>query len=135
MQTTQPVSVSECYVDYVSGLIKYWTVRVEYNGCLALNYPGSGECHGLLYRGVLYPLPKSRLLGMYDYDDAVGISLNSGIALPEPNHMTGYFKYNPDKKTSVLEYSWRSGLVGTGAKSARKFREQMLKKINENQKG
>lgn len=120
-QNVKTVSVSQCIPVYIKGNIKYWKVNVEYAGNLAMNLASVNA-----WRDIYNKNPKT-----FDenpsYYDALRIILKP---VPEVKHITGFFKYNPEKNTSELEYAWRDDLCGVGAERAWQFRIKMLAQIN-----
>ena len=124
LQNVETVSVSQCVPVYINGKIKYWKVNVEYAGNLAMNLTSVNA-----WRDVYNKNPKAFYENPAHYD-ALRIILKPNILIPSVKHMTGFFKYNPEKNVSQLEYAWRDGLFGWGAERAWQFRIKMLAQIN-----
>lgn len=124
LQNVETVSVSQCIPVYINGKIKYWKVNVGYAGNLAMNLTSVNA-----WRDIYNKNPKA----FYEnpaYYDALRIILKPNLLLPEVKHMTGFFKYNPEKNISELEYAWRDGLFWRGSERAWQFRIQMLAQMN-----
>lgn len=121
----QPISVSHCTPVYINGRIKYWNIRVFYEGDLSTNTAQRTD--------VLKLVNKNPYL-VWKFMDELQPFLKPDIIIPQKNRLTGLFRYNPEKDLSELEYSWRDGLFGYGAERAWQFRLKMLAQINK-QKG
>lgn len=124
LTNAEPVSVSQCMPVYIQGKIKYWKVCVEYTGNLAMNLTSVNAWRDLYNKNPKFFNENPA------YYDALHIILKQNIAVPGTKYMTGFFKYNPEKDTSELEYAWRDGLFGRGGERAWQFRIQMLAQMN-----
>ena len=119
----QPVSVSHCNPVYINGRIKYWAVRVEYAGNLAMN--------GISVRRWLDTF-EHNVQAFYENPagyDALRTILKTNLIIPGAEHMTGFFRYDAKRNISALDFAWRDGLFGRGADRAWKFRLNMLAEI------
>ena len=118
-----PVAVSDCMPVYINGCIKYWKVRVGYDGNLAMNLDLVEAWRDIYRKNPTFFEQRPA------YYDALHVVLQPNIVVPQMNRLTGYFKYNPEKNTSMLEYYWCDGVFNRGAKRAWDFRIKMLSQI------
>lgn len=115
-----PVDVSHCVPVYINGKIKYWNVHVFYGGDLSTNTKQREETRKIIDK-----------LSFEDFEMLKPV-IKPNIIIPKESHLTGLFRYNREKNVSELEYSWRDGLFGNGARRAWDFRLKMYSQIINN---
>ncbi|MCQ2568549.1 MAG: hypothetical protein MJ163_03055 [Alphaproteobacteria bacterium] len=100
-----PVDVSHCVPVYINGKIKYWNVHVFYGGDLSTNTEQREETHKIT--------DESSKVFFEDFEMLKPV-------------------IKPNIIISELEYSWRDGLFGNGARRAWDFRLKMYSQIINN---
>lgn len=120
-----PVAVSGCTPVYNNGRIIGYNVHVFYDGDLSTNTEIRESWRDLI---------DSHPHLVWDNMNMLRPVIKTNIIIPNKWHLTGYFEYHHESDTSELEYGWRKGLFGCGAKRAWQFRLKMLAKVKENNK-
>lgn len=118
-----PVDVSHCVPVYINEKIKHWNVHVFYGGDLSTNTEQREETHKIT--------DESSKVSFEDFEMLKPV-IKPNIIIPKESHLTGLFRYNREKNVSELEYSWRDGLFGNGARRAWDFRLKMYSQIINN---
>ncbi|MCQ2571753.1 MAG: hypothetical protein MJ165_02015 [Alphaproteobacteria bacterium] len=121
------VSVSHCMPVYSKGKIKGWNVYLKYSGNLSVNSENIHKWQDLFDKN------PSLLQKNPFYYNMLHPVLDQDVIIPNPKHLTGYFKYDAENNISVIEYGWRDGIFGWGAERAWNFRLKMLGLINKKQ--
>ena len=120
-QIAKPVSVSCREPVYIDGKIKYWQVRVVFDGDLRLSPPVN-----LSYEDI------KMLHNLHINERFNSEELSLKVKLPQMFHICSFEYDDKSGNTSVL-YSFRSDLLGIGAQRAWCFRLKILDKIQANQ--
>lgn len=120
-QPVKPVSVSQTVPVYNNGRIIAWNVHVFFDGDLSTNTAQRNKWRELIDKNPHLVWEDGKMLNPI---------LKKNIIIPNERHLTGLFRYNPEKNVSELEWSWRDGLFGCGAERAWQFRIKILAQIN-----